>query len=226
MRLRYYIGALAVMLLTACSVEVDLDESSQVIFKGTSAHPREKVFLANGQTGFGVVFDKSGRADVISGTYDLLYIASDLDLIKLNDYEKGTFDEAYIKYKATSYAPEELDRIYKCYRTGITIPGTKEVNISPVEMTVEYDLKYGGSDENAPAQLKGTLRGVPSLIKALTGELNSSNTFNIPFTVDKAGKITLILPKMSSLPSTVSAYMAYDKKVHTVKLNSKTIVIE
>ena len=230
MRLRYYIGVFAALLFTACSVEVDLDESSEVVLKGVNAHQYEKAFFANGQTGFGVVFDKSGKADIISGTYDLLYIASDIDLIKLNDYEKGSFNEAYIKYKATSYAPEELSHIYKFYKAGITVPGTKEVNISPSQLTQEYTVKYNGTDTNAPAQLKGTFRGFPSMIGAMSGELsvssNAAYNFSIPFTLDKTGTISLILPKMSTLPPTFGVYLDYDKKGHKATLNSKTIVIE
>ena len=225
MRLRYYIGAFAALLLTACSVEVDLDESSQFTIKGINAHSREKVFMTNGQTGFGVVFDQSGKADVLNGTYDLLYIASELDIIKLNDYEKGSFDEAHIKYKNASYAADELDHIFTFHKTGITLPGTKEVSIAPKQITAEYKLRYGGTDSNAPAQLHGNLH-VPSTISALSGtssgDLNES--FNVSFKLDKAGTVSVKLPK--GLPSTLTAYMDYDKKEHTVNLSSNTIVIE
>ena len=226
MRLRYYIGAFAALLFTACSVEVDFEESSQLTFKGIPAHQREKVFMANGQTGFGVVYDQSGKADVINGTYDLLYIASELDIIKLNDYEKGSFDEAHIKYKNASYTSDELDHIYTFHKTGITLPGTKEVSISTnKQITQGYKLKYGGTDSNAPAQLQGCLH-LPATIDAISGVSSGdmSEFFDLSFTLDKTGTLSVILPK--GLPSTSTAYLDYDKKEHTVNISSNTIVIE
>ena len=240
MRLKYFIGIFVSLLLTACSMSVDLADSTLVNFvvNGTTRAYSRLVLVNENVIGYGV---QLGENEIFSGTYKQIYLSSDLDAIKLSNYEDGNLDDLVVCYtKETLTVDDMYDADNKAKHIhyslqNVTIPGTQKIWVRDQKsLTKEYtiQLTYPSSQATEIGEtINGKLTGLPDMINPITNEIQGS-ALAVAFTAQKAsdnGTKAVYKAKIITLPLTadgVQLITNFDHNSHDIQISKTTITIK
>lgn len=236
MRIKYYIGIFLSLLLTACSINVDLEDSTLVNFviNGTT-RAYSRLVLVNDNIGYGI---NVGENEIFSGTYKLLYLSSDLEDIKFSDYEDGDMDKLVVCYTKETLtvddmydADNEAKHIYYSLQN-VTVPGAQKIGVKEQKsLTKEYtvQLTYPSSQTVEIGEtVTGRLTGLPDKINPITGTVKGS-ALTAVFTAQKAsdnGTKAVYQAKITILPLTadgVKLITNFDHSTYDIQISNTTI---
>jgi len=234
MHLKYIAGILATVLLSACSVTVDVDDSTMMnVSVSSGEHAVTQIaMLSNGNKGFRV---PTGQVELINGTYKLIYAGSDTEVIELKNYVDGSPSQALI---SLTHSPLSLeDKVYYAYQD-VTVPGDGSVLINEKPLTKVYTLTMECNNTKWTT-LVGDLRtaevtGLPNAFCPATGKwsaktMKSTVKFDAPVvgasTTTMKGQV--LLPVMDTFPG--GARLSINSKSYEMSLqtdNTITVTIK
>ena len=238
MRLRYFLGMVATLSLTACSVDVDVYPTSKLNVLVASSAGNGKVMLVNSdQTVINVT--PSEPIELINGTYELLYVASEKDICSITGYDYGSLDyaKARIAYKSNVLNASDLGRVEYDHQT-VTVPGAGSVSVSPHALTQEYTIQWTVTAEREAAFKEkptgGVMGNLPSSFSLKTGKPAESGSLKVNFSftsetlssgsVKRTAKV--ILPIMDKLPEKFYLRTSNSSKDCDFTIDNDTITIK
>lgn len=237
MRLRYFLGMVATLSLTSCSVDVDVYPTSKLIVSTTSNLANGKYMLVNSdQT---VINVTQQPIELINGTYELIYVASEDDICSITGYDYGSLDysKARIAYKRNVMNASDLGSVEYDHQT-VTVPGAGRVIVIPRVLTQEYTVQWTVTAEQEAALKEkpkgGTMGNLPSSFSLKTGEAASSGNLQVNFSFttetlssgDVRRTAKVILPIMDKLPEKFYLRTSESTKNRDFTLDNTTITIK
>ena len=252
MRLRYFLGMVATLSLTACSVDVDVYPTSKLTVKTPTKTPTndsvkfEKVILVdskviNGDTVWNVINVTPGKTiELINGTYELLYVVSSYDnFFTITGYNYGDLDysKARVVYNGNQQTMTSLGHIFYDRKT-VTVPGAGSVSVSPHALTQEYTIQWTVTAEREAAFKEkptgGVMGNLPSSFSLKTGKPAESGSLKVNFSftpetlssgsVKRTAKV--ILPIMDKLPEKFYLRTSNSSKDCDFTIDNDTITIK
>ena len=238
MRLKYFIGIFVSLLLTACSMSVDLSDITVADFEviGTPRTCTRLVLVNENVIGYGV---QLGENEIFSGTYKLIYLSSDFDAIKLSNYEDGNLDDLAVCYTKEILTADDMydtngngKHIYYAFYENVKIPSSQPIWVIDHKcLTRAYtvQLTYPSSQSTEIGEtINGKLTGLPDMINPITNEIQGS-ALAVAFTAQKAsdnGTKAVYEAKIITLPLAadgVQLITNFDHNSHDIQISNATI---
>ncbi|MBP5380320.1 MAG: hypothetical protein J6Y39_01130 [Bacteroidaceae bacterium] len=194
-----------------------------------------RLVLVNDNIGYGI---NVGENEIFSGTYKLIYLSSDMDAIKLANYEDGNLDDLVVCYTKETLTAEDMydadnkaKHIYYSIQN-VTIPGAQKIGVKEQKsLTKEYtvQLTYSSSQATEIGEtVTGKLTGLPDMMNPITNEVQGS-ALAVTFTAQKAsdnGTKAVYKAKITTLPLTadgVQLITNFDHNSYDIQISNTTI---
>lgn len=238
MRLRYFLGIVATLSLTACSVDVDVYPTTKLNIVSYSNLGSQKVMLVNSdQTVINV--DPPTSIELINGTYELLYVAPADGICSITGYDYGSLDysKARIVYQRDVVNASDLGNLEYDHQT-VTVPGTGTVVINPQSLTQDYTIQWTVTAEQEAAFTEkpkgGVMGNLPSSFSLKTGKPAESGTMKVNFSFTEetlsSGSVRrtakVCLPIMDKLPEKFYLRTSNSSKDRDFTIDNTTITIK